>query len=170
MSFSLTGNPRNSGRDNLSSMDEQETQSFLPGEKQNEHLQPTDKPDRFGLNGPKPWQYATVVLTILLAISAFLRIRDFSKSSYETGFDTDLGELQVNMLFLFVHLNLMVPEEPALHAIQMRRIKFPGNIIVNETGEFEVMLDPDSPRYTGHPTRELDAAWDRLVGKLLLKI
>lgn len=55
--------------------------------------------------------------------------------------------------------------EPALSAIQMQKVKFLGNIIVNETGGFEVVLDLESPRYVGHPTRELDAAWDRLVGK-----
>jgi hypothetical protein len=25
-------------------------------------------------------------------------------------------------------------------------------------------LDPKQPRYVGHPTKELDAAWDMLVG------
>ncbi|PYI06045.1 hypothetical protein BO78DRAFT_275978, partial [Aspergillus sclerotiicarbonarius CBS 121057] len=81
----------------------------------------------------------------LLGISVFLQIRGSKKPSYETGFDTDL--------------------EPAFPAIKMQKIQFPGNIIVNETGGFELVLDPDTPRYTGHPTRELDAAWDRLVGK-----
>lgn len=49
----------------------------------------------------------------------------------------------------------------------MQKIRFPGNIVVNETGGFELVLNPEIARYSGHPTRELDAAWDRLVGKCL---
>ncbi|KAJ6437216.1 hypothetical protein O9K51_10187 [Purpureocillium lavendulum] len=59
--------------------------------------------------------------------------------------------------------------KPALSAIRMQKAKFYGGVIVNETSQFEVVLDPNSPRYVGHPTRELDAAWDQLVGKLFLR-
>lgn len=46
----------------------------------------------------------------------------------------------------------------------MHTMRFYGGIVVNETNDFEVLLDPQSPRYVGHPTRQLDEAWDRLVG------
>ena len=64
---------------------------------------------------------------------------------------------------------LTIDTEPALSAIRMQKAKFYGGVIVNETSQFEVVLDPNSPRYVGHPTRELDAAWDQLVGKLFLR-
>lgn len=59
--------------------------------------------------------------------------------------------------------------EPAARnsAIRMQKTKFAGAIIVNESSQFELVLDRDGPRYVGHPTRELDAAWDKLVGKFL---
>ena len=59
--------------------------------------------------------------------------------------------------------------EPAARnsAIRMQKTKFAGAIIVNESSQFELVLDRDGPRYVGHPTRELDAAWDKLVGTLL---
>jgi hypothetical protein len=46
----------------------------------------------------------------------------------------------------------------------MHTVRFYGGIAVNETGQFELMLDPLATRYTGHPTQQLDDAWDRLVG------
>ncbi|PLB50801.1 hypothetical protein P170DRAFT_474357 [Aspergillus steynii IBT 23096] len=67
-----------------------------------------------------------------------------ASDTYETGFETEL--------------------EPSRKAMSLKRIQFYGGILVNESGEFDLNLNLNGPRYTGHPTRELDAAWDELVG------
>ncbi|KAL6791922.1 hypothetical protein J3E68DRAFT_428911 [Trichoderma sp. SZMC 28012] len=56
-------------------------------------------------------------------------------------------------------------DEPAISAIKLNRRQFYGNIVVNASNQFELMLNPSEERYVGHPTAELDAAWDRIVGK-----
>ncbi|KAK1142038.1 hypothetical protein N8T08_008244 [Aspergillus melleus] len=61
-----------------------------------------------------------------------------ASGTYETGFQTDL-------------------------VMSLKEIQFYGGIVVNESGEFDLNLNPNGPRYTGHPTRELDAAWDEIV-------
>ncbi|KAH8888129.1 hypothetical protein GQ53DRAFT_265915 [Thozetella sp. PMI_491] len=91
-----------------------------------------------------PWKIATAILSILFIASVFLGARKSTAPSYDTGFETDL--------------------QPALSAIKVHKQKFYGGIVVNESSQFELVLDPNNPRYTGKPTRELDAAWDRLVG------
>lgn len=55
---------------------------------------------------------------------------------------------------------------PALSAIRLQKLRFSGGITVNKTSQFELQLDEKRARYVGHPSRELDAEWDRLVGKL----
>lgn len=85
--------PLDGGSDHAGLIEEEETQSFLPGQKQNDDDQPGRKLSRFALDGPGPWKCTTAILTVLLAISTFLQLRGGKQSNYETGFDTDLGEL-----------------------------------------------------------------------------
>ena len=62
----------------------------------------------------------------------------------------------------------MIETEPAKKIIALEKVQFHGGIVVNETGDFNLISDPRGPKYTGRPTRELDAAWDSLVGKDLI--
>jgi len=91
------------------------------------------------------WKLTTFLFAVLFVLQTFL----FQGSrrgggTYETGFSTDL--------------------EPATSAIRLRKVRFYGGVIVNDTNQFQVVLNPQSQRYTGHPSRELDSAWDELVG------
>ncbi|KAE8374156.1 hypothetical protein BDV26DRAFT_296218 [Aspergillus bertholletiae] len=93
------------------------------------------------------WIISTVLFALLFASSVVHQIIYRPSNSYETGFETDLG--------------------PAKEAIFLKQVRFYGGIFVNETGQFDLHLNPDTPRYSGHPTRGLDAAWDVLVGSYI---
>ncbi|KAL7939306.1 hypothetical protein V8C35DRAFT_5404 [Trichoderma chlorosporum] len=122
--------------------DEDETQSFLSNGKEGSQTKSISW--RFMEDGSWPWKVATVVLAVSLGLSLFLGYRIHPRHTYETGFVTDL--------------------QPAVSAIKLEKRKFYGNIIVNASSQFELMLDPSEERYVGHPTAKLDAAWDRIVG------
>lgn len=93
------------------------------------------------------WLLLNVLLTTLFGFAWFLN-KDLSlKDSYEHGFRTDL--------------------QPAKPAIELIETEFYGGIVVNSTGDFNLVLKPDEECYVGIPTRELDAAWDRLVGSYI---
>ncbi|KAK4085882.1 hypothetical protein Purlil1_9839 [Purpureocillium lilacinum] len=134
----------------MSGDEQEEKTSFLRSEQQlNRHHDATTTTTTtrfFDSYNLRLWQFATAVLTVLLVVSVYFNQWLGPGPSYETGFDTDL--------------------EPAARnsAIRMQKTKFAGGIIVNESSQFELVLDRDGPRYVGHPTRELDAAWDKLVG------
>ncbi|KAK4455396.1 hypothetical protein QBC34DRAFT_460333 [Podospora aff. communis PSN243] len=123
-------------------LEEEERQSFLP------HAR-----NRVGGDG-RPgqnrdfswiWKLSTLLFATLLLLDFFLlRGGRHGANTYETGFSTDI--------------------EPATASIRIRKMRFYGGVIVNETNQFHLVLDPKGPRYTGHPSRELDAAWDQLVG------
>ncbi|KAI0968526.1 hypothetical protein F4678DRAFT_201734 [Xylaria arbuscula] len=102
-------------------------------------------------DGTTPWKIATAILSLLLVIISSAEINRIAFPtklfSYETGFSTDL--------------------EPALTSVRLRQHRFAGAIIVNETSQFELVLDPSNPRYVGKPTQELDDAWDAIVGSYL---
>ncbi|RFU73231.1 membrane ptm1 [Trichoderma arundinaceum] len=122
--------------------EDEEAQSFLSNGKEDNQTKSISW--RFIEDGSWPWKVATAVLAISLGLSLYLGQRNQPRDFYETGFITEL--------------------QPAIPAIKLNRRKFYGNIIVNSSSQFELMLDPNGERYVGHPTAELDAAWDRIVG------
>ncbi|KAF4625986.1 hypothetical protein G7Y89_g12179 [Cudoniella acicularis] len=93
------------------------------------------------------WLTLSVLLTSISCLSWFLRNDQQLQNSYEHGFNTDL--------------------QPAKSAITLIETEFYGGIIVNSTGDFNLVLNPDEELYIGTPTRELDASWDRLVGSYI---
>ncbi|KAI1296029.1 hypothetical protein F5Y03DRAFT_371140, partial [Xylaria venustula] len=131
------------------SNEEQEAQSLLSdvvklsGKQFSRSRQCTD--------GTTPWKVATAILSLLLVIVSSAEINRVAFPttlfSYETGFSTDL--------------------EPALPSVRLHQHRFAGAIIVNETSQFELVLDPSNPRYVGKPTQELDDAWDSIVGSYI---
>ncbi|KAL1846492.1 hypothetical protein Daus18300_014242 [Diaporthe australafricana] len=135
--FGAFRKPRQS--DDTAGSDEEET--FLP--KSNSKIQATALSSSWK---DHVWKASTFAFAILFAVSVFLPRPVFqTRGTYETGFDTDL--------------------EPAVASIELQRIKFPGGIIVNDSDAFELVLDQNTPKYTGHPTQKLDDEWDKLVGK-----
>jgi hypothetical protein len=50
----------------------------------------------------------------------------------------------------------------------LKQTDFYGHIVVNGSGQFELVLNPDEEAYVGRPTARLDAAWDDLVGAYIL--
>ncbi|KAL5092564.1 hypothetical protein Trisim1_001117 [Trichoderma cf. simile WF8] len=122
--------------------DEDEAQSFLSNGKEDGKAKLISW--KFMEDRSLPWKVATVVLAVSLGLSLFFGQRVQHSPSYETGFITEL--------------------QPAISAIKLNRRQFYGNIVVNASNQFELMLNPSEERYVGHPTAELDAAWDRIVG------
>lgn len=124
-------------------MQDEEHVAFLPGE--------TDQAARCAQRQKKRvselWRYSTAILGVLLLVSLYASYWTRSSPSYRTGFDTDLA--------------------PATSAIRLKKVRFSGGIVVNESSQFELLLDAEGARYTGHPTPELDAAWDHIVGQYI---
>ncbi|KAI1168247.1 hypothetical protein F5B18DRAFT_597635 [Nemania serpens] len=123
----------------------EESQSFLTGDTDRSMKQPTAR--RCSVDTAGPWKISTAVLGLLLILLLSTELRHHVRPSYESGFNTDL--------------------QPAVSSIKLERRKFFGGIIVNESSEFELVLEPGGVRYTGRPTQELDDAWDRIVGNYL---
>lgn len=142
--------------------EQEESQSFLPGDAKESIKRPTSR--KCSVDTAGPWKISTAILGILLILSLSSGLRHSVSRSYESGFDTDLRKSQPTPGFSF-DKNLTITE-PAVSSIKLERRKFYGGIIVNDSSDFELILDPGSPRYTGRPTQELDDAWDRIVGKL----
>ncbi|KAH9904442.1 hypothetical protein F4778DRAFT_732459 [Xylariomycetidae sp. FL2044] len=90
----------------------------------------------------------TTAVSIFLNILLFLVIiyllteRKLAKSSYETGFDSDLGAIK--------------PE------IGLTQYSYSGGVQLNDDGEF-MTDDSDKKKYVGHPTPEVDQAWRDLM-------
>lgn len=117
-----------------------------------------------------PWVLSTSFFAILSLALLTFQVVPSRTGSYEVGFDTELGPYTIcfSDCFTWIYSSNMLGStgtEPAKVAIAIEKVKFHGGIIVNETGHFNLISDPHGPKYTGHPTRELDAAWDSLVGK-----
>ena len=117
-----------------------------------------------------PWVLSTGFFAMLsLSLLAF-QVVPTEFGTYEIGFDTELGR---TLFYSSPHLDYSniaddfesVGLEPARKVIALEKRQFHGGITVNETGDFNLNSDPRGIKYTGHPTRELDAAWDELVGK-----
>ncbi|KAI0969599.1 hypothetical protein F4678DRAFT_473800 [Xylaria arbuscula] len=121
------------------------SQSFLTGDTDRSTKQPTARICSVDTAGP--WKISTAVLGLLLILLLSTELRHRGRPSYESGFNTDL--------------------QPAVSSIKPERRKFFGGIIVNESSEFELVLEPADARYTGRPTQGLDDAWDRIVGRYL---
>lgn len=140
----------------------EESQSFLTGDTDRSMKQPTAR--RCSVDTAGPWKISTAVLGLLLILLLSTELRHHVRPSYESGFNTDLRESQTTGNLSFNKALTIV--EPAVSSIKLERRKFFGGIIVNESSEFELVLEPGGVRYTGRPTQELDDAWDRIVGKL----
>ncbi|KXX81067.1 Membrane protein PTM1 [Madurella mycetomatis] len=109
--------------------EEEECQSFLPQKRASR-----DGHRRQTWDFTWIWKLTTFLFALLFLIQTFLLQGGRKRpDTYETGFSTDL--------------------EPATSAIRLRKVRFYGGVIVNETNQFQLVLDPKSPRYTGHPNR-----------------
>ncbi|GAW23809.1 hypothetical protein ANO14919_133860 [Xylariales sp. No.14919] len=121
-----------------------ETEGFLSSEKESESTVNTTPKLRRLWDSALLWRITTFFFALALFISLLEGWKVGYRNDYETGFRTEL--------------------QPATSAINIRKKKFWGGIIVNETNQFEVILDPSDKRYTGHPTPQMDEDWDILVG------
>ncbi|KAI0973470.1 hypothetical protein F4678DRAFT_426840, partial [Xylaria arbuscula] len=90
--------------------------------------------------------YVAVAVSWLLSLFLVFHFTQSAlknKSSYETGFDTDL--------------------EPLKQAIEMERIRFTGGLNIDDNGTLYLVTEPGATQYVGNPTPEIDAAWDALL-------
>ncbi|RWA09274.1 hypothetical protein EKO27_g5844 [Xylaria grammica] len=128
-----------------SSQSDGETEGFLSSEKELKSTVNNTTPKLRRLwDNALLWRITTFFFALALFISLLEGWKVGYRNDYETGFRTEL--------------------QPATSAINIRKKKFWGGIIVNETNQFEVILDPSDKRYTGHPTPQMDEDWDILVG------
>lgn len=53
----------------------------------------------------------------------------------------------------------------AKHVLELKQVQFYGGISVAPDGGFYMSTNPDEPRYVGHPTPEMDKAWEDLIAR-----
>ncbi|PYH83792.1 hypothetical protein BO82DRAFT_430608 [Aspergillus uvarum CBS 121591] len=119
-----------------------EEELFLPSEPHKKRRFEETRPEAL------PWMISTFTLGACLLVLLLLAYPASGGQSYEVGYATEM--------------------QAAIPQIELERVRFWGGIKADENGTFYMHFNPaDKVRYVGKPTRELDAAWDRLAGQFI---
>ncbi|KAL8906711.1 MAG: hypothetical protein Q9207_001837 [Kuettlingeria erythrocarpa] len=95
-----------------------------------------------------PWALSTALLVLLGASWALKWSNECGISTYERGFETELG--------------------PAKPHIRMQKVRYRGTPIFGDDGEEFVDYLPGETKYVGEPSDEIDEAWNELTKSELL--
>ncbi|RAH46182.1 oxidase ustYa family protein [Aspergillus brunneoviolaceus CBS 621.78] len=119
-----------------------EEELFLPSEPHEKRRFEETRPEAL------PWMISTFTMGACLLVLLLLAYPASGGQSYEVGYATEM--------------------QAAIPQIELERVRFWGGIKADENGTFYMHFNPaDNVRYVGKPTRELDAAWDRLAGQFI---